>query len=1679
MGLSKCVVVTIVVGLLITALFGSVASAFSAATASSTAATLKPSGAGPQLPFAKSARYFDPALQESLGRVSVLVAVDASSPATDVERYLTGARSLPAIGQIRLIRGLIESERIPELQSSPGVLAILKDRPIGFDAPNKPAVNSRLPVNFGSLRSLQPASIGRESLTGRPETTMRQVVNFTGARQAWNQLGVDGTGVTIAVVDTGVDFGTFNLGSGAAARDAAGLPSSFDPDGSTFAFTTLGVTSYPSGPDTWVATAGTDPLIYIFDLFGIFGPYGPNVFTWSYLWGSVFPSDMNITGLPPSKSGTYHFGVLFEWNFGLDLFPVLVVDSTTAGVYDTAYLDLSFDWWLNGFSPNPVPDFSFADEPTLVPASGNVVAARDMDGDGYPDISAGAVAHELDIWGLNPSATNRFKVLDPVDRAGDYIAMVYDWAGHGTSVASSAAGRESNHPLAGPGEGPGAKIMAVPIFAWFDVIEGWLWAAGFDLVGTTTFAPVPNYGGVYGQWTYTGHHKADIISNSWGAGEYLTLQYYFQWPFYDVLTVFEDALMTPGYADPAYPGTVMVHAGGNGASGYGTVTEPGYSNLAITTGASTSLNQTSLPFEGFHNDVMSWSARGPTVLGAPKPDVLQVGAWAYASAPVWSSVFTPGQAGNGFYAFTLFGGTSQATPVTSGSAAVLIQAYLRGHGTRPSPFVVKSILKSTAIDLGYDGFVQGAGQINVYNAAAYALGRQGILVTTPATWDNIEPRIASAWATASVFYGRQVGVSPPDGPIDDTSWFAGTVRPGGSTSATFTIAANRTATGSISAEWHTRLSSTTLSGTTGFIGAPYLEGYGALLPLSALAIPAGADLMVARATMPYGYLDSNSDYTWDNRSRIVVGDWFDANGDTIIQPSEVKVFNYGYNAGTTVEARVGMPIGRFAGTPVLWFSQVPAAGHTFVPMPFSITVEFYGRIAWPWISVPSAYTASASSPATRTATLSVPTGARPGLYEGQILITLTGGNTTALPVSVIVPKVIDAATLSGSLTTAGSTQIYDPSSVSGYFDWRWRYEAGDWKLWFVDVADPNTVALRVDVGWTDPRTDVDLWSITPGGIPNDSSFSPTLGSDGANSRRFIWSTRTGTTADWVLVSTQSGIDQSVPGLYTFALHNVLLGGTSVPEALTGAVSAVKLNPRGPITIVTQPGKTVSIPFALSTGYELHNVSAFAIPPTLSAFPSTAAPGFTPVIPAGGSLPAWANITIPASTSDGVYVNYLLFQTLGPFGPDALPQVPVRVNVIVDSTGPGVSVRSPAANAYIHGGVGIEAAVAEANGVASVSFSAGAASGTMSRDPVTGLWTATWDTIGTPDGAATISVRATDAAGNVATTARGVVVDNTAPAATITAPSANAWVRGTIAVSFAATDVNLDIATLSFAGASVDVTGQTSYSLDTHSLGDGARTLTLSAVDAAGNTKEITVSVNVDNTPPTAVLTSPGGGAFLKGAVTSSFAATDANVATATLTIGTQSFDVKSKTSQGIDTTALADGTYSLTLTVTDLAGNSASSSLSVTVDNTAPAVTISAPSGNANLRDTTTISWTATDANLDTVSIAIDGETRVVTGTTSYTWNTHTVGDGTHTIEVRATDKAGNERVVSVTVTTDNVAVATGTAMTAGLTNGLIIGLIAAAIVGFLAGFLTGRRRGPKSPKPQASEPPSPPEDQL
>src|SRR5207245_5128603 len=67
----------------------------------------------------------------------------------------------------------------------------------------------------------------------------------------------------------------------------------------------------------------------------------------------------------------------------------------------------------------------------------------------------------------------------------------------------------------------------------------------------------------------------------------------------------------------------------------------------------------------------------------------------------------------------------------------------------------------------------------------------------------------------------------------------------------------------------------------------------------------------------------------------------------------------------------------------------------------------------------------------------------------------------------------------------------------------------------------------------------------------------------------------------------------------------------------------------------------------------------------------------------------------------------------------------------------------------------------------------------------------------------------------------------------------------------------------------------SVAWDTTSVADGSHTLTAVARDAAGNTTtSAAVSVTVDKTAPTATITSPTAGAFVKGTVTVSATSSD-------------------------------------------------------------------------------------------------------------------------------------------------------------------------------------------------------------
>jgi len=1378
----------------------------------------------PRVPAPYQGGYVDPELLDSLGPTRVLIISSDSLPPNEVAEYTISSRAAPSFKGFYIMMGVMHSEDIEQLASDPRILAILKDRKIQYPISTEfPTVQSLMETTKFTVRNQESR---RGLFAGGPEITLREAVNITGAKKAWETYNINGTGITIAVVDTGVDYGALSLGYwDVVARDSAGYPAAFDADGECMTFTNITLTAYSTDTGEFIPTKDTDPCVYLFD----------KVYKFSELElidpPSKWPWDMKVTGIV-SQSGNYHFGLMFQYLLGHDLFPVLVVDSTTPGVYDTVYVDLSFDWaWIElGDWP---PEFSFTDERPVTPTSWTV-AARDFTDDGIYDLSAGSLGYFLDIWAVSPNQKDKGLVLKPIDPNGDYVVFVNDWFGHGTSCASCAVGRDSGHTFAEPGMAPGAKVMGITALYEGDIIEAELWASGFDLIpGTEGEKSVQGYGTVYGTWNYTGNHKADIISNSWGVSNWAPrLQ---GLPWYDALTVLEDALTVPGYLDPEYPGTVIVHAGGNGAAGYGTFTEPAYATLPMGVGASTSLNYTkqNLGFAGGgYDDIISWSARGPTPLGNVKPDVVNIGAFGWAAEPVWSG------RGDGSEAFDLFGGTSMATALTAGASALVIQAYNQNYGVKPTPEATKAIVKSSAKDLGYDAFLQGCGRVDAFSAVELALNASGVTVTSPSTWDYIRSRIEYSWSTSYSSLGEPLLFKAPLGPISDVDWFAGAIPPGGSTKAQFTVQNPTTqpVTANITPVVYEQIGDTTAYfGETFKLPSDWRDQgwlWGKLTVLDLASIPPETELTVISLMVSYGYFDQNMDYRWDYRWGVYIMDWIDSNENGIVEIGEVHHLNNGENAGTTNEVRLSFPLSKIRGQPLIFVFQKGGLD----PIPFEIHVSHYERSKWTWVETPTSILVAENSSETFTANLTVPAETPQGVYEGQIKIDITSpyNKTLVVPVSLLVPFVLSTGALAYDITPPLTMELYDSYRFNGYFDWTREYESGDWKQWILDVQDSTVVAAFVSANWTRNMTDIDMLGINPMGVIIDAAVSPHL-RDGC----FEWDTRTKTTEEYVVLDT-SMLTNTLTGIYTVLLHNVLLNGTAFPETVTGRVELVKLTPRRLISVTTRSGQSAWQNYTITTGRKLTNVAMLTSYP-LTPFPVEVTPPTVPELEAMNFTEFSVRVDVPEEASEGEYPVIIYFTS------SELPfQVYVLINVTVDNTPPTIGIVSPEEGSILREAVTVEAYASDSSGIETVEFEVGTTSTVMAFNNDTGHWTGSLDTRRLSDGTNSIKVKAVDKAGNTAEKIVTLMVDNTPPSVRVTSPEDEAELSGNVNITFAASDANLKQVQLIIDDSVYDVTFQTEFNWNTTTVGDGPHIIKLIAYDEADNIAETSVTVTTIN-----------------------------------------------------------------------------------------------------------------------------------------------------------------------------------------------------------------------------------------
>ncbi len=317
-------------------------------------------------------------------------------------------------------------------------------------------------------------------------------------------------------------------------------------------------------------------------------------------------------------------------------------------------------------------------------------------------------------------------------------------------------------------------------------------------------------------------------------------------------------------------------------------------------------------------------------------------------------------------------------------------------------------------------------------------------------------------------------------------------------------------------------------------------------------------------------------------------------------------------------------------------------------------------------------------------------------------------------------------------------------------------------------------------------------------------------------------------------------------------------------------------------------------------------------------------------------------------------------------------------------------------------------------------------------------------IGTEDGVKLDRILMTSVASGSTCTPSGTgdncvsVADTTPPTTSITAPSVGAKVKGTVTVSANASDDSGTVTKveLYLDGGSTpiatDNSSPYSFSWNTSSASNTNHTLTVKAYDASNNIgTSAGVSVTVDNSPPTISISGPSNGATVSGTI--NFAATASDNAGVTSVdfyqgLALLSSDTTSPYSYSWDTKTVKDGSYTLTASAHDAAGNTTNASVTITVknnttpppDTTPPTTSITSPTGGT-VSGTVNVQANAADnVGVTKVDLYVDGSfvASDVASPYAFSWNT-TGLSGSHTIKTKAYDAAGNNTdsaVVTVNV---------------------------------------------------------------
>jgi len=1065
-------------------------------------------------------------------------------------------------------------------------------------------------------------------------TDASRIGEITGSALAETKYNVTGNGIKIAIVDTGVDFSNPDI-QDSLARDKFNHPIMIDADGQGIVLTNATFFAYVdndniirnySKPIPEGITSGvyqTKDGIFLDILQGGEGTNVP-------IYNSFFPqagfevkfngtvnTDMKIgdnnRDYIKSKSGVYRLGIMYQGGFSgaesrVQVVPVLFVDSNEAGKYDTIIPDLSTSWedftrYELESGETPDYDFDFTDEKPIVLGSGNEFLVYDSNEDGKSDYSAGTVgARVLDVYSAVQNKTINVDdtvnaingtLLPPLDPDGEFFGVMTDFMGHGTASSASITSRglqeydiyNNTKKFVIKGVAPDAKIVPIKALWFGDTVYAWLWAAGFE--------------NEENHWKFTGKTNVDIISNSWGISNFPNLK---AAPGMDLLSLIASILVTPKSLDDDYPGITIVSSAGNSGPGYGTMGMPNASPFGISVGATT--NNVFVGYGPFENEprfgnstshfnhVVDFSSRGPGIIGDPKPDIMSIGAYGFTPSSMLKI-----HKDSKLESVSLFGGTSMAAPLVSGSAAVLMEG-LNKQSRDYDPFVVKNILMSTATDLQNDPFNQGSGLANLDSALEFVNGKGEIfIVYNDASYNNIkkilDPAVESINSTAIGFESFKI----PSKTMPMTSWFGGQLSPGEKTSALFTIEnpGDKQIEVKIKSQKLSLIKKNQFDASTSvrqqdvkYLQDPDLKEKNTFIPnyvkLSDVKqhrdlgeffdeqnpIPEDSSLLILNVNFPFGSFMNKTDDIYANDlkiSSLYLYDWIDQNNNTKVTSDELSLISRAGSWGTVQELRITEPLEKFDGTPLVGVYPVPTrysfwqgnTGMNSTSMDYSLSASYYQKqnwsVMWPESST---ITVAPHDTADVKINLVLPTEIQTGVYQG--FLTFEGAkHTVNAPVSFAVKQPVDQRDtpilVSGN---ASDDVLYGNGYVKGAFDMANRYMAGDWRQYYFDIKDESINSAAIELSWITDDTNLSVFVMNPKGEIIQTNMPPGIfghfmgwvSLDWLGSSQFSQGGGFFPVKNKDNTSTVIYVPINQTGTYSILAHSTLFGGNSTTEPIT-------------------------------------------------------------------------------------------------------------------------------------------------------------------------------------------------------------------------------------------------------------------------------------------------------------------------------------------------------------------------------------------------------------------------------------------------------------------------------------------------------------------------------------------------